>query len=72
MTVTVKLGRPKNLGATVMPQAGTQGTLRGITVQDLTPSLRSQLEVPNGVAGVVIARLAPDSPAAQEGLQPAT
>ena len=71
LTLRVTLGtRPENLalkgGAGKAPSTGT---LRGITVQDLTPALRSQLDLPEGTRGVVISGLDPDSPAAQEGLQ---
>jgi len=50
-------------------KAPSTGTLRGITVQELTPALRGQLDLPEGTRGVVISGLDPDSPAAQEGLQ---
>ena len=48
----------------------TQGTLRGISVQELTPSIRDQLGLPSNVRGAVISDLDPDCPAAQQGLQP--
>ena len=38
-------------------------------MQNLTPSLRQQLELAPGTHGVVITNLDPDSPAAQTGLQ---
>jgi len=47
----------------------SEGTLRGISVQNLTPSIRDQLGLSPNVRGVVIADLDPDSPAAQAGLQ---
>jgi serine protease Do len=47
----------------------SEGTLRGISVQDLTPSLRQQLGLAPNTHGVVISDLDPDSPAAQSGLQ---
>jgi serine protease Do len=43
--------------------------LRGIQVQNLTPSIRDRLGLPSSVHGVVISDLDPDSPAAQTGLQ---
>jgi serine protease Do len=46
-----------------------EGTLRGITVQNLTPSLRDEAGIPPNVTGVVITELDPNSPAAQFGLQ---
>ncbi len=71
-TVTVTLGsRPANLGlaaGTAKIPAGS--TLRGITVQSLTPPLREQLGLSADTTGVVISRIDPSSPAAQGGLQP--
>lgn len=71
MTVKVTLGeRPSNLG--LRPGVGkgpSEGTLRGITVQNLTPAIRDQLGLSAEVRGVVITELDPNSPAAQRGLQ---
>lgn len=71
LTLRVTLGeRPTNLSATVGgPGKVTEGTLRGISVQSLTPSIRDQLGIPEGVTGVVISEIDPNSPAAQAGLQ---
>jgi serine protease Do len=71
LTLKVTLSeRPSNLGAQAHAgQPPTQGTLRGITVQDLTTHLRGQLGLPSDVQGVVISNLDPSSPAAQSGLQ---
>ncbi len=72
MTLKVTLGeRPSDINS-VRPGGGgsvQHGTLRGIGVQNLTPSVRDQLGLPPNVTGVVIAQLDPDSPAAQYGLQ---
>jgi serine protease Do len=72
MTIHLTLGeRPANLGATAgAGKAPSEGALRGITVQNLTPDVRDQLGVPPNVKGVVISDLDPSSPAAQGGLQP--
>ena len=72
MTVKVTLGeRPGNLGVSPgVGQAPSEGTLRGIQVQNLTPSVRNQLGLPPNMQGVVISNLDQDSPAAQAGLQP--
>jgi serine protease Do len=71
MTIKLTLGeRPSNLS--VHAGAGgsvQQGTLRGMSVQNLTPQIREQLGIPSSVNGVVIAELDPNSPAAQGGLQ---
>ncbi len=71
MTIKVTLGeRPANLNATTGGPSGVQqGALRGITVQNLTPSIRDQLGLPPSAVGVVISQLDPNSPAAQAGLQ---
>jgi Do/DeqQ family serine protease len=72
MTIRLVLGeRPANLGVTAgIGKAPSEGALRGITVQNLTPDLRDQLGLPPNVRGVVISSLDPDSPAAQAGIQP--
>jgi serine protease Do len=56
-------GNPLTLKLTLGEQ------LRGISVQDLTPSIREQLGLPTNTRGVVITELDPSSPAAQAGLQ---
>jgi serine protease Do len=72
MTIRLVLGeRPANLGVTAgVGKAPSEGALRGVTVQNLTPDLRDQLGLPPNVRGVVISNLDPDSPAAQAGIQP--
>ena len=70
MTLKVTLGeRPSDLSTRVGAGGVQQGTLRGIAVQNLTPSIRDQLGLPSNVTGVVIAQVDPNSPAAQHGLQ---
>jgi serine protease Do len=70
LTVKVTLAtRPANVSVRGGAATPSQGTLRGITVQNLTPALRDQLGLPGGLSGVVISGLDPSSPAAQEGLQ---
>jgi serine protease Do len=72
MTIHLTLGeRPANLSVTPgVSKAPSEGALRGITVQSLTPEVRDQLGLPSNVKGVVISDLDPSSPAAQGGLQP--
>ena len=71
MTLKVTLGeRPANLSVTGANRVPSESTLRGISVQNLTPSIRNQLGLPASVHGVVIGDLDPNSPAAQAGLQP--
>jgi serine protease Do len=79
-TVPVEIlrnGEPLNMKITVEPRptdlsytggrrrVPSSGTLRGIMVQNLTSSLRRQLEVPADVHGVVVSDIDPTSPAAQ-------
>ncbi len=72
MTIKLELGQqPANmaqLGGT--SKSPSEGTLRGISVQALTPALREQLGLSANVHGVAISDLDPDSPAAAAGLQP--
>jgi serine protease Do len=74
MTVKVTLGeRPANVTASNAPggkESGpSSGTLRGMSIQNLTPTVRDQLNLPSGTKGVVISDLDPNSPGAQSGLQ---
>ena len=67
--VTIKITlaeRPAHLtNASGQAQAPAGSPLSGISVQNLTPSLRSQLGVPNNVNGVVISGIDQNSPAAE-------
>jgi serine protease Do len=71
MTLKMAVGeRPSDLSTHVGGGGGVQrGALRGITVENLTPSIRDQLGLPSNVTGVVIAEVDPNSPAGQYGLQ---
>jgi len=51
-------------------EAPSQGTLRGLQVQPLTPEIRQQFGLPADVHGVVITQVDPNSPAGQAQLQP--
>jgi serine protease Do len=68
LTVKAKLDeRAANLGfKTGAPKTPGQGTLRGISVQELTPGVRKQLELPADAHGVVVGNIDPGSPAAQQ------
>ncbi len=80
MDIHVTLGeRPPNLpveaplgggGFSGQGEAPSQGTLRGIQVQPLTPEIRQQFGLPADVHGVVISQVDPNSPAGQAQLQP--
>jgi serine protease Do len=66
-TVNVTLDqRPSNLSYTGGPRRSlSEGALRGVTVQNLTATLRKQLGVPAETHGVVVTEVDPGSPAAQ-------
>jgi serine protease Do/serine protease DegQ len=64
---------PINLARQVMEQLVAHGSFRrgnlGVAVQDLTPDIAAALNA-TGAQGVVIVRIAPNSAAAEAGLQP--
>ncbi len=72
MTLSLRLGElPANAGQGGPGGEGkapSQSTLRGISVQNLTPGIRSQLNLPASEHGVVITAIDPNSPAGQAGL----
>jgi len=71
LTLKLTLGeQPAGLAGAGTGQAPAESTLRGISVQELTPSIREQLGLGPRTRGVVISDLEPDCPAAQQGLQP--
>lgn len=51
------------------PGAGKQSGLEGVTVDDLTPQIARQLNLPRGAAGAVVTDVEESSPAAEAGLQ---
>jgi serine protease Do len=70
LTLKVTLGeRPSDLSSRAGGGTVQEGALRGIAVENLTPSLRDQAGIPPNVTGVVIVQLDPSSPAAQFGIQ---
>ncbi|MHB8454547.1 MAG: DegQ family serine endoprotease [Acidiferrobacterales bacterium] len=52
------------------PQTSSNTLLSGLSVQNLTPQIAQQLNLPHGASGVVVANVDPSSPAAAVGLQP--
>jgi serine protease Do len=75
-------GAPRTLEVTVQELPGTEnvaqgtgskdtdtGTLNGVGVSDLDAQAREELKVPDGVKGVVVTQVEPDSPAAEAGLK---
>ncbi len=67
LTLTATLGEFKE--KRVVKKAEYNNVLKGITVQELTASLRDKLNLPEDLTGVVITNVSPDSPA-QGLLQP--
>jgi len=67
MTITVTLAEYKE--KKIIKKTEFNNVLKGVTVQQITPSLRDKLNLPEGMAGVVVTAVSPDSPA-QGGLQP--
>ncbi|HMK49282.1 MAG TPA: DegQ family serine endoprotease [Thermodesulfovibrionales bacterium] len=67
----IRDGKPKNLEIKVSEQTGESGNmgrtfenlLKGVAVQDITPSIRSNLDIPKRIYGVIITDVSDDSPA---------
>jgi serine protease Do len=68
--VPVTLGelpsKPESQGGA---ESGPSAALQGVTVQNLTPDIAHQLQLPYGTKGVVISGVSDDSPARDAGLQ---
>ncbi len=70
-TMTVTLAQREAPESEESEQVGSKGTARGklgISVTNLTPDIRDQLQISAGVTGVVVEDVSPTSPAADEGL----
>jgi serine protease Do len=72
-TVKVQLGEmPSKGGAANGPKDNDQAppdVLDGVMVQDITSSLRKELNIPENIQGVVITEVDPSSPSAAAGLK---
>jgi len=64
--VTVDLGEFPEKEANATPGETNGGGLQGVNVQDLTPDLAQQLNLPAGIHGVVVSDVDPASPAAAD------
>ena len=60
-TISITLGEFQE--KKVVKKTESNNVLKGITVQELTQSLRDKLDVPENVSGVVVIGINPDSPA---------
>jgi serine protease Do len=73
-TVEVRLGDQDKSGPVVSdrgPADGeSHGAPAGLTLQELTPAQRSELDLPAGTSGVLVAAVEPDSAAAKKGIAP--
>jgi serine protease Do len=66
--VIVNLGELPEQAEKEGPGENTQGALEGVEVQDVTPDLAQQLQLPAGTKGVVVTQVDPSSGAASVGL----
>ncbi|MGH9439390.1 MAG: Do family serine endopeptidase, partial [Terriglobia bacterium] len=73
LTLTVTLGTLPEIasngsGGQNEGSAPSHSTLQGVSVQNLTPSISEQLQLPEGTKGVVITSVDPNSAAGESGL----
>jgi serine protease Do len=59
-TITMTLGEYKE--KKVVKKTEYSNVFKGVTVQELTPSLRDKLNLPDNLSGVVVTNIGPDSP----------
>ncbi|WP_146180294.1 Do family serine endopeptidase [Opitutus sp. ER46] len=74
--VRAKLGlRPNRLAGSTGgdedndAEASDDGVLNGVTVGDITPEMRDELQIPARIKGALITKIDPDSPSAKQGLR---
>jgi serine protease Do len=67
--VNVTLGELPEKSAKMGPGENSGGALEGVEVQDLTPDVEEQLDLPAGTRGVVVVSVDPASSAAAAGLE---
>jgi serine protease Do len=60
LTITAVLGEYKE--KKIVKKTAYNNAFKGVTAQELTPSLRDKLNLPEGMAGVVVTDIATDSP----------
>jgi serine protease Do len=66
--VTVNLGELPEQAEKEGPGENSEGVLEGVEVQNVTPDLAQQLQLPAGTKGVVVTQVDPSSAAASVGL----
>ena len=73
MTISATVGQYQKPGEMAENSSGESGSSNsgklGLSVEDLTPDARQQLNVPDSIHGAVIASVRPGSPADDAGLQ---
>jgi serine protease Do len=69
INVVVKERSTTSVAANQTPKPAEDGSLNGVTVQDLTRELRAELKVPGTVQGAVIEEVDPASPSYEAGLR---
>ena len=72
-TLQVKLGEVEQTVANAIDNPGrvqAAGGELGLGLSELTDGYRQQLGLPEGYAGVLVSQVAPDSPAAKQGIRP--
>lgn len=71
MSLKVKVGElPGEAKAPAVGKVEDEGTLNGVGVADLDDKHRRQFRIPEKIEGAVVTEVAPDSAAAEAGLQP--
>ena len=71
-SVSAKLARRTDQvagGAEARSSEADVGVLNGVTVDDLSPQLREQLQLPARLRGALVTSVEPDSPSARQGLR---
>jgi serine protease Do len=66
--ISVTLGELPEKAEQAEPGQSSEGALQGVDVQNLSPDVAEQLNLPAGTKGVVVTQVDPSSPAAAAGL----
>jgi serine protease Do len=69
VSVVVKERSGSSVAANQTPKPADDGSLNGVTVQDLSSEVRAELKVPGNVQGAVIEEIDPASPSYEAGLR---
>jgi serine protease Do len=69
VSVVVKERSGPSVAANQTPKPAEDGSLNGVTVQDLSREVRAELKVPANVQGAVIEEIDPASPSYEAGLR---